>query len=121
MPPDAPAASDADRDRVAAALGAHYAAGRLELSELDGRLARALAARTLPEADAALDGLPPLPAATKPSGRSRWRRGRHGESDRPQPGWIPTLERFRDPSTGRVMRVWTDPADGSRRYLPDSI
>jgi hypothetical protein len=32
---------------------------------------------------------------------------------------MPTAERFRDPSTKKIMRVWIDPADGSRHYVPD--
>jgi hypothetical protein len=43
---------------------------------------------------------------------------RHGESDRPQPGWQATSEVFKDPSTDRVMRVWTDQA-GERHYVPE--
>jgi hypothetical protein len=43
---------------------------------------------------------------------------RHGESSVPAAGWQPTEESFRDPSTGRIMRVWVDPADGSRHYVP---
>jgi hypothetical protein len=44
---------------------------------------------------------------------------RHGESDRPAVGWTPTEESFRDPSSGRLMRVWLDPLDGSRHYVPE--
>jgi len=44
---------------------------------------------------------------------------RHGESDRAEPGWRPTDEVFKDPSTDRVMRVWVDPSDGSRHYVPE--
>ena len=44
---------------------------------------------------------------------------RHGESPTAAPGWQPTAESFRDPSTGRIMRVWVDPADGSRHYVPE--
>ena len=44
---------------------------------------------------------------------------RHGESEVPAEGWQPTEESFRDPSTGRIMRVWVDPADGSRHYVPE--
>jgi hypothetical protein len=44
---------------------------------------------------------------------------RHGESPVAAPGWVPTGESFRDPSTGRIMRVWIDPADGSRHYVPE--
>jgi hypothetical protein len=43
---------------------------------------------------------------------------RHGEAERPAPGWVPTAEVFRDPGTERVMRVWTDPG-GGRHYLPE--
>jgi hypothetical protein len=43
---------------------------------------------------------------------------RHGESDRPESSWQPTEESFRDPSSGQLMRVWIDPADGSRHYVP---
>jgi len=50
-------------------------------------------------------------------GRPRWGRG-HGDADAPQAGWRPTNERFRDPSTNRVMRVWED-AGGARHYVPD--
>ncbi len=44
---------------------------------------------------------------------------RHGESDEVRPGWRPTDEVFRDPTTDRIMRVWVDPADGTRHYVPD--
>ncbi len=36
---------------------------------------------------------------------------------RPAADWRPTAERFRDPRTNRVMRVWED-AGGGRHYLP---
>jgi hypothetical protein len=44
---------------------------------------------------------------------------RYGERDRPGGGWQRTPEVFRDPSTGRIMRVWVDPGDGSRHYVPE--
>jgi hypothetical protein len=44
---------------------------------------------------------------------------RHGESPVPASHWQSTSEVFRDPSSGRVMRVWLDPVDGSRHYVPD--
>lgn len=47
-------------------------------------------------------------------------RGRHAQSDQPGPGWVPTSERFRDPSSAVIMRVWIDPADDSRHYVPES-
>ncbi len=43
---------------------------------------------------------------------------RHGESDQPESGWVPTDEVFTDPGTDRKMRVWTDPA-GDRHYVPE--
>ena len=43
---------------------------------------------------------------------------RHGESTTARPEWTPTEERFRDPSTGRLMRVWLDHT-GARHYVPD--
>ncbi|HEX8159097.1 MAG TPA: DUF1707 domain-containing protein [Solirubrobacteraceae bacterium] len=122
MPPDAPTpaggrpASDADRDRLAAALGQQYAAGRLDLQELDLRLEQVLGAASLSEAAAALQGLDPLDDRAP---RRRGWRGRHGERDRPQPGWAPTLERFRDPGSNRLMRVWVDPVDGTRHYVAE--
>lgn len=44
---------------------------------------------------------------------------RHGESTHAQAGWRWTDESFRDPSTGRLMRVWLDPVDGSRHYVSE--
>jgi hypothetical protein len=44
---------------------------------------------------------------------------RHGESDAPAPHWRRTDEVFRDPGTDRIMRVWIDPGDGSRHYVPE--
>jgi hypothetical protein len=43
---------------------------------------------------------------------------RHGESATAQADWSATDERFRDPSTGRLMRVWLD-SSGTRHYVPD--
>jgi hypothetical protein len=44
---------------------------------------------------------------------------RHGESAVAADDWERTDEVFRDPSSGRVMRVWYDPRDGSRHYVPE--
>lgn len=44
---------------------------------------------------------------------------RYGEAHHPQRHWQRTDEVFKDPSTGRLMRVWLDGSDGSRHYLPD--
>jgi hypothetical protein len=51
-------ASDADRNRAAAQLQAHFAAGRLTLSELDDRLTVALRAVTIGDLRRALADLP---------------------------------------------------------------
>ena len=45
--------------------------------------------------------------------------GGHGEADAAAPDWQPTSERFRDPRTQRIMRVWVDAA-GARHYVPES-
>ena len=44
---------------------------------------------------------------------------RHGESNLPSEDWQRTDEVFRDPTTKRFMRVWVDPRDGSRHYVPE--
>lgn len=59
-------AGDQDRERTAAALGGHYAAGRLTLEEFQQRLDRAYAAKTLGELGDLMTDLPasdlsPLP------------------------------------------------------------
>jgi hypothetical protein len=51
-------ASDAERDRAARSLRRHYAAGRLDLDELERRLARAVEARTSQELRALFFDLP---------------------------------------------------------------
>jgi hypothetical protein len=51
-------ASDADRDRAAAALREHLAAGRLTLEEFDQRLDQAYAAKTLGDLDEVMTDLP---------------------------------------------------------------
>jgi hypothetical protein len=53
-------ASDADRDRVAALLREHHAAGRLTAEEFHDRLDKALEARTLGELDELLVDLPAI-------------------------------------------------------------
>jgi hypothetical protein len=114
---------EADRDRLVAVLREHYAAGRMDTEELRRRVGIVLGAAYADEAAAALADLPPVAMAaggpgSDPQSRPR-RRKRHAQVAQPQPGWIPTAERFRDPSSGAIMRVWTDPADGSRHYVPD--
>jgi hypothetical protein len=98
-------------ERLATLLGRHYVEGRFDAEELERRLELAMTG-----SEAALEGLPPLAAV--PEKRRRWGR-RHGERDLADPSWIPTKERFVDPSTSRVMRVWVDPADRVRHYVPE--
>ena len=82
-------------DAAAAELGRHYMAGHLEAGELDERLGRLYAA-------------PPALAAGDGSG-----------SEGARPGWLPTSERFLDPTTDRLMRVWLDPETSTRNYVPE--
>jgi hypothetical protein len=116
---------DADRERFVAILREHYAGGRFDLEELRRRVGMVLAAAYADEAAAVLADLPPAgaagSAAAGPPDSGRPGRGRrHAQTAVPAPGWVPTGERFRDPSSGTIMRVWTDPADGSRHYVPDN-
>ena len=99
-------------DAIAALLGRHYAAGRLEADDLERRLDVAFGDAP----DGALAGLPPLDAPAPKRRRGR----RHGEPGSAEPTWVPTKERFIDPSTQRVMRVWIDPADHQRHYVAET-
>jgi Domain of unknown function (DUF1707) len=111
---------DADRERLVALLREHYAAGRLDLDDLRDRVGVVLAAAYAEQAAAALDGLPPIGVPDTPGvGRRGAARGRHAQAREPGPGWMATAERFRDPSSGVIMRVWIDPSDDSRHYVPD--
>src|SRR3954466_12557914 len=72
-------ASDADRERVAAALRRHHVDGRLDTDELQERLAACYSARALGELEPLLADLPGpgRPAARPQSGGARpwaWRR-----------------------------------------------
>jgi Domain of unknown function (DUF1707) len=108
-------------------LREHYAAGRLSLDELRRRAGIVLSAGYADEAAAVLADLPGgsvglgggVPAG-KAGRRSGWlaRKG-HAQTHKPEPGWVSTSERFRDPSSGVIMRVWIDPSDQSRHYIPD--
>ena len=109
--------SDQEREALFEQLSRHAAAGRLDVAELERRVGVVAAAQTREEATAVLGDLPPLAGATPGSARPRRGRG-HGDADATQPDWQPTGERFRDPRTGRVMRVWVD-AGGGRHYVVD--
>jgi len=41
------------------------------------------------------------------------------ETSRPGTGWVATDERFVDDATGKLVRVWLEPATGERRYVTD--
>jgi len=113
---------DADRERLVALLREHYAAGRLDLDDLRHRVGVVLAAAYAEQAAAALAGLPPAGVPDTPgAARHRSPRRRHAQTRKPEPAWLPTAERFRDPSSGVIMRVWIDPSDDSRHYVPDDI
>ncbi len=124
MPGSAPGgprrlAADDDRERLVAVLREHYAVGEFGLDELDRRVGMVLGARYLDEAAAAVADLPRLAGLGAEGQRpGRQRRG-HGQAAEPAAGWLPTDERFRDPTTRVVMRVWIDPADQSRHYVPE--
>lgn len=72
---------DSERERAAAALGEHYAAGRLQRSELEERLDAAYAARTLADLERLFVDLPD-PAPFRPGSAQRPapppQRHRHG-------------------------------------------
>jgi len=114
---------DPERERLSAILRDHYADGRLTLDELRRRAEIVLSATYRDEADEALAGLPAIAPGTsatvQPPRRGLLSRRGHAQSAQPSPGWEQTSERFRDPSSGQIMRVWVDPADGSRHYVPD--
>ena len=118
-----PLATEADRERLVALLREHYAVGLFGLDELDRRVGTVLSARFLDEAAAAITDLPASasPGTAPSSSPPRWgiRRRGHAHADQPAAGWVPTSERFRDPSTSMIMRVWVDPADQSRHYVPE--
>ncbi len=66
----------ADRERAAAALGDHFAAGRLDVDEYDERVSRAYTAKTSGDLAVLFDDLPrprPAPPIAKPPARRRTR------------------------------------------------
>jgi hypothetical protein len=110
---------DEEREALFERLSRHAAEGRLDVAELERRVEAVAAAETHEQAAAVLADLPALASDPSPgaAARPRWGRG-HGDADVPAAGWRPTAERFRDPRTNRVMRVWEDAA-GVRHYVPD--
>jgi hypothetical protein len=110
--------SDDDREQLVELLARHSAAGSFSTDELERRVAVVYAAESRDQVTAVIADLPPLDPGKSPPPRL-WRRGGHAEADKPGLGWVPTDERFRDPRTRRIMRVWVDPASGARHYVPD--
>jgi hypothetical protein len=108
---------DADRELLYETLKRHAAEGRLDLAELERRVALVAEAETREAAAPAIAGLPPLAGPPPSERRPRWGRG-HGEAEKPGADWQPTNERFRDNRTQRVMRVWVDP-HGNRHYVAE--
>ncbi len=78
-------ASDADRDRTAALLREHLAAGRLTAEEFHERLEAAYAAKTLGELDELMADLPAIDPYQLPA--ASLRPGRPGHA--PLPWWRP--------------------------------
>ena len=68
-------ASDADRDRTAALLREHHAAGRLTAEEFNERLDKAYAAKTMGELDQLLADLPGIDLYQLPDASLDRRRG----------------------------------------------
>ena len=130
-PPPGPRSvlSEAGRERLLSLLREHYARGQLGLEEMSQRVGVVLAAAYSDEAAAAVTDLPllggsgaagPAGPAAAPASRGRpGQRRRHAQRAEPDADWVPTPERFRDPSTRAIMRVWVDPADLSRHYVPE--
>jgi hypothetical protein len=113
VPDDDGPITEEEQERLLAALQRHLAAGRLDLEQFDARAVLLYGAETRAGAWGALEGLPLLEA---PTPRTRRSRRRHGEGEPVQPHWVATEEVFRDPTSGRVMRVWVDPTSGTRHY-----
>ena len=78
-------ASDADRDRTAALLREHLAAGRLTAEEFHERLEQAYAAKTLGQLDELMADLPAIDLYQLPA--SSLRPGRTANT--PLPWWRP--------------------------------
>jgi Domain of unknown function (DUF1707) len=114
-----PLAAEADRERLVALLREHYALGQLDLEELDRRVGLVLSATYLDQAAAAIADLPALAGPEMAQPRPVKRRRGHAQAAKPAAGWLPTEERFRDPTTRVVVRVWIDPVDQSRHYVPE--
>ena len=81
-------AADQDRERTAAALGEHYAAGRLTLEEFQERLDKAYAAKTLGDLDDLMTDLPGTDLSQLPSAWPGQPGGRPPLPERRAPGIV---------------------------------
>jgi len=88
-------AGDADRDATAAALGEHFALGRLTLDELSARLDATLTATTHGELSRAITGLPDLTVPSAPVSFPRGKRPMSRHNPGPVPGRGPRPYRRR--------------------------
>src|SRR4051794_20476409 len=86
-------ASDADRERVAAALRRHHLDGRLDTDELQERLGACYAARTLGQLEPLLADLPGAPAAARAGRRPPPRPGARRRPPRARRGGPPPWAR----------------------------
>jgi hypothetical protein len=110
--------TDADREDLYARLAEHASRDHIDLAEHERRIGLIAEAETWDQASAAFHDLPAPAGGRDPEPRpARWFRG-HADAEAPGPGWRPTGERFRDPKTRKVMRVWED-GSGQRHYVPD--
>jgi hypothetical protein len=110
--------TDADREELYARLADHVARDHIDLAEHERRIALVAGAETWDQAALAFHDLPAPPAGRDRQPRQAPWFGGHADAEAPGPGWRPTGERFRDPRTRRVMRVWED-GSGQRHYVPD--
>jgi hypothetical protein len=85
-PPPGMRAGDADREAAAAALGEHFAQGRLTLHELNARLDATLTATTHGELSQVTWDLPDLTVLSARVSLSRGKRARPGHKPGPAPG-----------------------------------
>jgi hypothetical protein len=98
-------ASDADRDRVAALLREHHAAGRLTAEEFHERMERAMEAMTLGELDELMSDLPAIDLYQLPDASLRRGPQRPGSSLLPaDPGGHGPPARF--PPGAVAMGAW---------------
>ena len=80
---------DADREQLYETLKRHAAEGRLDIAELERRVALVANAETREAAAEAVADLPALAGVGEPARRPRRGRG-HGEVDKPAADWQPT-------------------------------